>query len=207
MHRISSISALTCMAMLSANLLLVILSWILSAVGVESVRSLISGEGVRWFLGHYVDIIGTPVLAWLLLLSVSYSSFYGSGLYEVMIYRIKGKRLLLRQRLGLRVILITLLILTIIIALLTLTPHAILLSPVGNIFPSSFSHSIIPTIAGLITLMSIIYGLVSGTIQSGHSAFKCLYCKIHTLLPIFLVYIFTAQLFACFNFVFSILTY
>ena len=87
MRRISSISALTCMAMLSANLLLVILSWILSAVGVESVRSLISGEGVRWFLGHYVDIIGTPMLAWLLLLSVSYSSFYGSGLYEVMIYR------------------------------------------------------------------------------------------------------------------------
>ncbi|MDD7318144.1 MAG: ABC transporter substrate-binding protein [Prevotella sp.] len=203
MRRIPSISAMACLAMFFANLMLVLLSWILSAVGVESVRSLISGEGVRWFLGHYVDIIATPVLAWLLLLSVSYSSVCGSGLYETMRCLTNGKRLLLRQRLGLRVILVTLLIITIMMALLIFMPHAILLSPVGNIFPSSFSHSIVPTLAGTITLLSIIYGLVSGKINSVNSTFKCLYCKIHVLFPIFLVYIFAAQLFSCFIFVFQ----
>ena len=45
-----------CVAILIANLLLVLLSWIISAIGVAGVRSLISSEGLRWFLSRYVDI-------------------------------------------------------------------------------------------------------------------------------------------------------
>lgn len=202
MSRVSSISALACVVMLSANVLLVLMSWILSAVGTDDVRSMISGEGVRWFFGHYVDIITSPVLVWLLLLSVSYSCFCGSGLREGFLILIKREKLVFKQRLGFRVILILLLIQISITAWLVSAPHAVLASPVGSIFPSPFSTGIIPAFAGTVTLLSFVYGLVNGTIQNVDAAFKCLYFKMPVLAPLFIVYIFASQLFACISFVF-----
>ena len=39
--------------LLMAECLLFILSWLLSATMMEDVRSLLSSEGIRWFLGNY----------------------------------------------------------------------------------------------------------------------------------------------------------
>ena len=50
-----------CVAILIANLLLVLLSWIISAMGVAGVRSLISSEGLRWFLSRYVCCFPLPI--------------------------------------------------------------------------------------------------------------------------------------------------
>ena len=52
------------------QLLLVILSWLLSAMRVEGVRSLLSGEGIRWFIGGFTGMLLQPLLAWLLLLLI-----------------------------------------------------------------------------------------------------------------------------------------
>ena len=135
-----------CVAILIANLLLVLLSWIISAMGVAGVRSLISSEGLRWFLSRYVDIIATPLLAWLLLLSIAYSCFEGSGLSLALCRAMKGEKLEFKQRLGIRVALIVLVVIIANTLLLLLTPHAVLLSPSGDIFPSPFSRSIVPIV-------------------------------------------------------------
>ena len=42
--------AVACLALFVAELLLVIVSWLLSATRLEGVRSLISSEGIRWFV-------------------------------------------------------------------------------------------------------------------------------------------------------------
>ena len=191
-----------CVAILAANLLLVLLSWIVSATGVAGVRSLISSEGLRWFLSRYIDNISTPLLAWLLLLAIAYSCYEGSGLSMAVSRVLKGEKLEFKQRLGIRVALIVLAVVIATTLLLLFTPHAVLLSPSGDVFPSPFSRSIVPIVAGAVTLFSFAYGLAGGTINNIDTAFKTLYCKIPTLLPVLILYIFAAQLYACLCFVF-----
>ena len=40
-----------------AECVLVILSWLLSAARLEGVRSMLSSEGIRWFIGNFSNII------------------------------------------------------------------------------------------------------------------------------------------------------
>lgn len=202
MEKTRRIALVVCMSLLIANLLVVLLSWIISAMGNADIRSLISSEGLRWFLGNYSDIIAKPILAWLLLLAIAYSSFRQSGLSKAIGKRLTGDKLMFKQRVGLRVTIIVLIAIIAIVSVLVLTPHAVLLSPAGTIFPSPFSRSIIPIIAGTITILSFFYGLVSGTINNTKTAFGCLYLEIPQLLPIFIIYILAAQLYACLRFVF-----
>ena len=54
----------------------------------------------------------------------------------------------------------------IVMLLLTAIPHAILLSVTGQLFPSSFSSSFIPSLSLIIIIMSLTYGVASGTIDS-----------------------------------------
>lgn len=191
-----------CLFLLASNLLLVVLSWIFSATGTLIVRSLISSEGLRWFMGHYVDIILSPLLAWMLLAAVAYSCCKSSGLARCLCSVCRRDRTVFRQRLALRVTVLAFLIILLIVTLLLLSPHAVLLSPVGTVFPSPFSRSIVPLLAGTVTLLSIIYGILSGAITTIESAFRSLYCHIPHLLPFFILYIFAAQLYACLLYVF-----
>ena len=55
-----------------AEIMLILLSWLLSAAMPNSgIRSLLSGEGLRWFMGHFGNILATPQLAWLLLAAIA----------------------------------------------------------------------------------------------------------------------------------------
>ena len=112
--------ALACVAFGVAELLLVILSWLLSATRLDGVRSLISSEGIRWFVGEFTYTLASPLLVWLLLALVALGCLQRSGLMS----RGRGYR----DRVALRVSLSFIIIYVVIICLLTLMPHAILLS-------------------------------------------------------------------------------
>ena len=65
--------------LLLAETALILLSWILSATMMEGVRSLLSSEGVRWFVGSFSDMQATPLLVWFILLLSAFGSFQRSG--------------------------------------------------------------------------------------------------------------------------------
>ena len=44
--------ALLAFGLMVGEVLLIILSWLLSATRMEGVRSLLSSEGIRWFFGY-----------------------------------------------------------------------------------------------------------------------------------------------------------
>ena len=71
-----------------------------------------------------------------------------------------------REKVGLRIALIEFIVYVVVMILLTAIPHAILLSVTGQLFPSSFSSSFIPSLSFVITIMSLTYGVASGTIDS-----------------------------------------
>ena len=127
-------------------------------------RSLISSEGIRWFFGSWQTFFASPLLVWLLLCLIAWGSLRKSGL--IKLFTSHSSLLPFRDRLALRVSLVFLVIYLVILALLTLTPHAILLSATGHLFPSAFSRSLVPVIAFGVCLVSVTFGLVSGRLRS-----------------------------------------
>ena len=197
-----------CFALFLSEALLFILSWLLSATRMEGVRSLISSEGIRWFFGSWQTLFASPLLVWLLLCLIAWGCLRKSGLIKLFtfhssLFTSHSSLLPFRDRLALRVSLVFLVIYLVILALLTLTPHAILLSATGHLFPSAFSRSLVPVIAFGVCLVSVTFGLVSGRLRSLADILDALSTGIAHGASLIVVYLFAIQLFESFRFVFG----
>jgi aminobenzoyl-glutamate transport protein len=187
--------ALACVAFGVAELLLVILSWLLSATRLEGVRSLISSEGIRWFVGEFTYTLASPLLVWLLLALVALGCLQRSGLMS----RGRGYR----DRVALRVSLSFIIIYVVIICLLTLMPHAILLSVTGSLFPSAFSRALVPIICFGVGVLSISFGMVSGRLHTLTDILDALTFGLQQGAPLIILYIMFFQFYASLLFVFG----
>lgn len=182
------------------QLLLVILSWLLSAMRVEGVRSLLSGEGIRWFIGGFTGMLLQPLLAWLLLFLIAFGTLQKSGFLRLFQAH---SRWSYRQRIALRVSAFLLVVYVAIVCLLTLLPHAILLSATGSLFPSAFSSSIVPIFCFGIVLLALSYGAVSGMLPSLASMLSALSFGLQQSAPFIILYIFFIQFYESLWFVFG----
>ncbi len=196
--------------LLLSEVLLFILSWLLSATRMEGVRSLISSEGIRWFFGSWQTLFASPLLVWLLLCLIAWGSLRKSGLIRFFTFSpfhpftfSPSHPFTFRDRLALRVSLVFLVIYLGILALLTLTPHAILLSATGHLFPSAFSRSLVPVIAFGVCLVSVTFGLVSGRLRSLADILDALSNGIARGASLIVIYLFAIQLFESIRFVFG----
>ena len=181
--------------LLVAEAVLILLSWILSAMRVEGVRSLLSGEGVRWFFGHFTTMVGSPWLACLVLLLVAFGCLQKSGLFS-------RPHTSYRDRLALRVTVVFLIIYVGVVLLLTAIPHAVLLSSTGNLFPSPFSHSIVPILSFGVILISVSFGMVSGRFETLSDVLDALSFGCRKGAPLFIFYILAIQHYESLKFVF-----
>ena len=189
-----------CLVTVIAETLLVILSWLLSAMRVEGVRSLLSSEGIRWFFSSFSDLVASPVLVCLLVLMCALGCLQKSRVTTIF----SGKKSInFRDRLALYVALAFLLIYVVIILLLTLMPHAILLSATGHLFPSAFSRSLVPIIAFGISIFSVAFGLMSGVMRNLSDILQALSFGIAKGAPLLVFYLFAVQLVGCLRFVFG----
>jgi len=184
--------------LLLAELALILVSWLLSAAMPNSgVRSMLSGEGIRWFLGHYGTILATPILSWLILAAIAVGCLRSCGVFS------HSSPYTYRER---RAMLIgggTLLTCVVAVLLLTVVPHAILVSATGGLFPSPFSYSLIPVISFSLCAFSIVYGLIAGTFQSLRDVYDSLLCGIRWTAPCVLFYILLIQFYESLRFVFG----
>jgi aminobenzoyl-glutamate transport protein len=108
-----------------------------------------------------------------------------------------------RDKTALRVAIVFLLAYIVVILLLTVIPHAILLSATGALFPSPFSRSIVPLTAFGIALVSIIYGIMSGRLRDIKDILDALSFGISKGAPVFVLYILIIQFVRSMLFVFS----
>ena len=191
---------LLCLVVVIAETLLVILSWLLSALRVEGMRSLLSSEGIRWFFSSFNDLVASPVLVSLLLLMCALGCLQKSGVISIFG---RTKTINFRDRLALYVAIAFLLIYAVIIILLTLMPHAILLSATGHLFPSAFSRSLIPIIAFGICIFSVSFGLMAGVMRNISHILQALSFGIAKGAPLIVFYLFAVQLVGCLRFVFG----
>lgn len=181
--------------LLIAEVVLILLSWILSAMRVDGVRSMLSGEGVRWFFGNFASMVASPWLAWLLLLLVALGCLQKCGL-------IRQPHTSYRDRMALRLTFVFLVLYVGVCFSLTAIPHAVLLSSTGSLFPSPFSRSIIPILSFGIILVSVSFGLISGRFQTLADVLDALSFGCRKGAPLFIFYILLIQLYESLRFVF-----
>lgn len=167
------------LALLIAQLALILLSWLLTAAFPElPMRSMLSSEGIRWFFGSFVSNQLSPLLIYFIMAVMAAGACIRSRLYTALRAMLSNVRSSLtnssnnryrfhyREKAGLRVALVEFIAYVIIMILLTAV-----LSRSGELreeqlFPSSFSSSFIPSLSLIIIIMSLTYGVASGTIDS-----------------------------------------
>ena len=188
--------AVACLALFVAELLLVILSWLLSATKLEGVRSLISSEGIRWFVGEFTYMLASPLLVWLLLALVALGCLQQCGVFQ-------KSTIPYRERVAYRVAFAFLIIYIGVVALLTLMPHAILLSATGSLFPSAFSRALVPIVCFGVCVFSVSFGMVSGRLHTLTEILDALSFGIQQGAPLIMLYIMMMQFYASLIFVFG----
>lgn len=181
-------------ALALAEVLLVLLSWFLSATQAAEVRSLLSSEGIRWFFAHFVDWLSRPLLVWIVLLSMAGGVLRRSGLLSL-----KGAG---RHRLALRTTIFVLIVYTGIILLLTAMPHALLLSAMGSLWQSPFSRAFVALIAFGIIICSMAYGYTIRTFTSFADVCQSLVDGLGKSAPLVVIYVFVMQFYESLRYVF-----
>lgn len=193
-----NIAFITC-SLLLLQIMVVILSWMIKTIYPEfNGRSLLSGEGVRWFLGNFTNNVASTILVWIILIGLSWGVIRASNILQVFK---RSHTLSYRERLGFRVVLIEIMIWFTVIALLSFIPHAAMLSITGQLFPSSFSKSIVPLIAFIALFSSITYGLIIGRFRKGNLIIEALSNGIKQIAPYIIIYIILVQLIYSIKFV------
>ena len=181
--------------LLVAEAVLILISWIFSAMRIEGVRSLLSGEGVRWFFGNFTTMVASPWLACVVLMLIALGCLQKSGLTG-------RSHTSYRDRMALRLTVVFLVLYVGVVLLLTAVPHAVLLSATGSLFPSPFSRSIVPLLSFGVILISVSFGLVSGRFQTLADVLEALSFGCRKGAPLFIFYILVIQLYESLKFVF-----
>ena len=193
-----NITFITC-SLLLFQIMVVILSWMIKTIYPDfNGRSLLSGEGVRWFLGNFTNNVASNILVWIILIGLSWGSIRASNILQVFK---RSHTLSYRERLGFRVVLIEIMIWVIVIVLLSFIPHAAMLSITGQLFPSSFSKSIVPLITFIALFSSITYGLIIGRLRKDNLIIEALSNGIKQIAPYIIIYIILVQLIYSIKFV------
>ena len=97
-----------------------------------------------------------------------------------------------RTRIALQVVAWEAVALVVVLALLTLMPHAVLLSAVGRLFRSSFTNGLVPVLAFAVGAMSLTYGFMVGKLKTVYDAFLLMSGGVAAVAPLVVVYVFVA---------------
>ena len=203
------------LVLLVAQLALILLSWLVTAAFPElPMRSVLSSEGIRWFFGSFVSNQLSPLLIYFIMAVMAVGACVRSRLYDALRETLSNTRSSLttssnrqhkvhyREKVGLRIALVEFIVYVIIMILLTAVPHAILLSVTGQLFPSSFSSSFIPSLSLIIIIMSLTYGVASGTIDSVAKMHKVLVGGLEVGSRLVPTYVVSIQLYMSIRYVF-----
>jgi aminobenzoyl-glutamate transport protein len=171
-----------------AQLLLMLVSWLLSAAFPDSgIRSLLSGEGMRWFFGHFSHQLATPVLVCLVLVLMAYGTFRHCGLLHY--------RSTYRERRALTMTLLLTVVAVMLLVLLAAIPHAVMLSVTGSLWPSPFSRALLPLLSFIVIVLSAFYGIMAGHFANLSNVYDALLDGIRQGAALLLFYLLTIQLY------------
>ncbi len=192
---LTKILAVVTVCLVTLIFLVIIVSWIVAALSSDTgVHSLLSSEGVRWLFGSFTSNVAGQLLIWLILLSMALGVVERSALLSDWLAARKGHPLSYRQRYAYRIVFFLFACFIIAALLLTVMPHAVLLSVTGHLFPSSFSSSLVPMIALVAIVVSGVYGTLCGNFGNIADILTALSKGISSMAPFFLPFLLAEEL-------------
>ncbi len=184
--------------------LVIIISWTVAALSPDAeVHSLLSSEGVRWLFGSFTENVSGPLMVWAVLIAMAYGTAEKSGILSDLVHTKNNKQLTYRQKFAYRIVSIMAAFFITAALALTVLPHAVLLSVTGQLFPSSFSRSLVPMTVLVVIILSAVYGKLCGKFNGIYDIFKALYIGIAKAAPIILPLILAEELWHVILYVFS----
>lgn len=173
-------------------------SWIGSIYGWNGVQSLLSAEGIRWFLGHVVEnYVQCPALGMLLILFMGLGIGVQSRLYDVLKRLCKKEKLISRkEKRALTMAFVALLLYVMLIVFLLLLPWNFLYGVTGSWLYSPFAKGFVFLLSVGIGLSGMVYGYVSDAFRSVSDVVKGMSCLIARLASGFVTLFFVVQFFA-----------
>ncbi len=181
---------------------LVAASWVASILVPDSdMRSLLTGEGIRWFVAQFTQGLFAPVPLWIIVWSMAVGCASSSGIVRAVVRR--HSPLLYRERAALCFATAIVVVFVAAMALLTIPPQAVLLNATGGLFPSPFSSAIVPATALCVCAASVVYGFTAGSLQTLTSIYISLVKGMQKGAPLLLLYILLIQIYYSLTFVFG----
>ena len=166
-------------------------SWIVSAAIPDSqILPLIGAGGLRWFFSSFTEDMASPILVYIILITLTVNVFINSGMCELFSLK---RKMNMQKKFALNVVLVELCTFIVLIVLLTAIPHAVLLSVTGELYPSSFTKGLIPMLCFIVTILSTSYGLVSGSLRGVYDIWNSITTGINFLPAVCFVYILLFQ--------------
>lgn len=202
MKNSAALAGILTLLLLVAEVVVIVGSWIGSVVWPDSITSMLSSAGVRWFVGSYSTLLATPLLVNILLLGVTFGILQRSGLLAVL----RGgdiKNRSYSERLGLQLSAVIFFVLLLVVLLLTFLPHAVLVNASGSIMNSSFSRGFIPMLAFCVTVPSVVFGVCTSRTASMAALAEAFAHGIAYASPFLLLYLMSAQLYYSVMYVFA----
>lgn len=192
-RRLTSLAAkrwsIVLLVLLVVQVLLVFVSWLITAVSPEShIHSLLSSEGLRWLFGSFVDNITQPFLVWMILVAMAVGTWRSSVP--------RHTRIIIPS-----LVWVELAIILAVMLLLTVVPHAILRSVTGSLFPSSFSHSILPVMCITTIICAITIGFANNRLHTLADVYDALVSGLRDAACLVPIYIVATELYFSFRFV------
>lgn len=180
--------------LLLLQVITVLVSWVWGSVILDTnVSSLLTADGVRWFCSSLVDNVRSPLLIYILLIGLTAGQVKRS---KILADLASFSTLPSFQRKAMTVALWEMAAILVVVAYLTLAPHAVLLSALGTLFPSSFSAFLVPLLCTMAGVASITYGCICGNIRSGSDVFDAAVEGGQMSVPYVIVYMLSAELYS-----------
>ena len=186
--------------------LLALFSWVAESVFPQlGLRSLLSGDGIRWTLGHFSNHVSTPLLLWVILVASGVEVMKESGLWQLLCMllsrKVRRSQLSYRERFAFQMVIVIILVSLAVVFLLTCLPEAVLLSVTGSLLDGIFLSSLVPLLFIIVCAMSLVYGYFGGKTPTTDSMFASLHKGISDAAPLILLYVMAAVLWYSFIFV------
>jgi len=135
-----------------------------------------------------------PLLVWLIFFAMAYGVVDRSALFSDWVASWRGQQLSYRQKFAYRIVFFLLAFFLLLALLLTVLPHAVLLSVTGHLIPSSFSSSFVPALAFVLIVLSATYGKLCGRFAGSSDIFNALSKGISAAAPFFIPFLLAEEL-------------
>ena len=195
LRRLRTLASLMAVASVVFEAIVVVGSWFADSLMEESpVQSLLTANGIRWYIGSYADVLATPFVVWVILCGCAYGILKESGIADAVVSLCHKKKTEYTERIALQASAVVAIIIIVSAMLLTFGPHSVLLSATGSLSHSSISAGVIPIAAFLFAAVGITYGYFSSRFHGVAVLFDASVKGVTTLVPVLVLYVFVVHL-------------